>query len=1042
MQIILKQEIINLKNSKHSKFLYTKKLIILLLSFSLIFQFVIFYPDKTLSIDKELPKVHSPNPNWYSLENQPIESLIIEKEKIDLRLRIGNNIAYINGKEYILDSPPYIKDGRTLVPLRFIGEGLGAIISWNGTEKKVILLYEEKTIELWIGKKQARINGIDYSLDVPPEITKGRTFVPIRFIAENFGSNVLWDSKIKEVSIIKEKEYKKIDENSDYDKDGLIFKDEKNLGTNPNEKNTVYNSLNDKQLFELKTKYPNLNIFSDYPDNITKLTLPEKYLFDLNPIDAYNLDSKINDEIIIKYSLNINPNINKREGLEKIWSDFNSKYKDFIEPLKDNLNLKTIEIIDKVGDLILQFKNLKLNEKLKVEIDREFINRVINRLEEFDSISPIVSSFSDDFINSNINYFLDIKNSNLNFINEILEKYPSFTIEKQIELKNKYPQLDFSKIETFENPDNKTNLTLEEKTKYNINPLSPNNFDDILTDKNAIDYAKTKNLSQDKESIIKAIKSINDNFGEKLGKGAKQLAEEKIIGVEELDNQAKTAKTQVEEMYNNRTYKKKADGTTITIDDLTSVERYKLLITLNKTFGVEEINILLSQSPTLQTEIKNLNQYEDLIKALYKASNKTELFINKKVKETNTFKQNINQLSLYDNNTSELILQIWKENDAMKSFIKSHPKTTLALASTFSNFLLEQGKVKLENKEYNLNSQEAMNEIKNIIINLFGYFDNTEDDFRNQNVGFAQSVYHKEGIESYTICELQGLAPITVADIFNNVFTSKLKKEGVVQAISLFDVTELLNQFKDISSKYRMKILKLHDWNNAIDWLNPEIGAASVNMKLSPYGIYNYFDKIFIEGNPVFEHDESKKPSPVKNLAERAIPLLKKEYISNGERIHAWRVETIGVIKLINIALLRPVIESVRPGKTSIFDSGDGSIKDRMDAESEKSAEQFLKNANIQTFRNTVPDGEYSDGYFFAIFLYNPNFSDITPYDTTNKLFLPCRVGIWKSYIEKGIKRENLERGELKNLVNINFKPENKLYWHHSLLDEFISIDK
>jgi len=990
--------------------------------------------------DKELPKVHSTNPSWYALENQPLEAIIKEIEKTDIRVRIGSDIAKINENEYKLDAAPYIKDGRTLVPLRFIAEGLGASVGWDGTEKKVTLDYEGKTIELWIGKKQARINGIDYSLDVAPEITKGRTFVPIRFIAENFGSQVGWDSKLKEVSIIKEKEYNKINENSDADKDGLIFKDEKNLGTNPNDKNTIYNSLNDKKLFELKTKYPNLNIFADYPDGITKLTLPEKALFELNPTNAFNLDQKINDEIILKYALNVNPNLSRREELDSIWQEFNTKYNEFIEPLKANLNLETTSIIKQIGDKILNFKNLGLEKKLNTIINEEFVKNVITNNEEYSKISPIVASFKKEFVDENKEYFKEINNSELSFIASMLEKYPLLTIEKQAELKKKYPELDFSKKETFENPDKKTNLSLEEKLRYNINPLNPNNFDDILTDKNAIEYAKTKNLSSDKESVLKAVRMVNNNFGQKLGTGAKQLAEEKIISVEELDNQAKTAKTQVEEMYNNRAYKKKADGSKITIDDLTSVERYKLLMALNKTFKTEEINILLSQSPTLQKEIKNLNQYEDLIKALYNASNKTELFLNKKVKETNTFNQNINQLSLYDNNASELILQIWKENDEMKNFIKSHPKTTLALASTFSNFLLEQGKITLQNKEYNLNSQEAMNEIKNIIIKLFGYFEKTEEDFRNQNVGFSQSVYHKEGIESYTICELQGLAPITSADIFNNVFASKLNKEGVVQAISLFDVTELLNQFKDISSKYRMKILKFGDRNIAIDWLNPEIGAASVRMKLSPYPIENSLT--LIEGNPVFEGDENKEPRPVKSIAEMAIPLLKKEYFSNAERIRAREIEIVGVQKLINIALLRPVIERVRPGNKTNYSFGTGSAKDRMDAESEKLAQQFLKNANIQTFRKTVPDGEYSDANFFAIFLYNPNFSDISVYREYNSMFLPCRVGIWKSYIEKGIKKEDLEKGKIEQLVNIKLKPENKLYWQHSLLDEFISIDK
>jgi hypothetical protein len=46
-------------------------------------------------------------------------------------LQIGNTSAVVNGTVMTLDAPPYIKNSRTMVPLRIIAEGLGAQVEWD-----------------------------------------------------------------------------------------------------------------------------------------------------------------------------------------------------------------------------------------------------------------------------------------------------------------------------------------------------------------------------------------------------------------------------------------------------------------------------------------------------------------------------------------------------------------------------------------------------------------------------------------------------------------------------------------------------------------------------------------------------------------------------------------------------------------------------------------------------------------------------------------------------------------------------------------------
>ncbi|RXT13514.1 stalk domain-containing protein [Ammoniphilus sp. CFH 90114] len=92
------------------------------------------------------------------------------------------------------DVAPYIEihSKRTMVPIRFISEELGAEVNWNPVSKTVLLDAAEKNIVLTIGSNQATVNGKTHTLDTKPMIRDGRTFVPLRFISESFGAQVEW----------------------------------------------------------------------------------------------------------------------------------------------------------------------------------------------------------------------------------------------------------------------------------------------------------------------------------------------------------------------------------------------------------------------------------------------------------------------------------------------------------------------------------------------------------------------------------------------------------------------------------------------------------------------------------------------------------------------------------------------------------------------------------------------------------------------------------------------------------------------------------
>lgn len=132
----------------------------------------------------------------------PITVEVLPKTEIVIKLFIGKTSAEINSKPVSLDAPPYINKGATMVPLRFISEAFQAKIEWKTIGKgRIILTVPSKTIQLDIGVLFAFINNEKIPLQVPPEIKSGRTFVPLRFIAEGLGAKIAWNSSIQQITI-------------------------------------------------------------------------------------------------------------------------------------------------------------------------------------------------------------------------------------------------------------------------------------------------------------------------------------------------------------------------------------------------------------------------------------------------------------------------------------------------------------------------------------------------------------------------------------------------------------------------------------------------------------------------------------------------------------------------------------------------------------------------------------------------------------------------------------------------------------------------
>ena len=134
------------------------------------------------------------------------DQIVLPPSQTVVVLQMGKSTFTVNGSIRALDPPSVIKNGRTLVPIRAIIEALGGTISWDGSARKATVGLGSTTIELWIGRSAAKVDGTSKPIDstnskVVPEIINGTTMLPLRFVTESLGATVAWDSGTQRITI-------------------------------------------------------------------------------------------------------------------------------------------------------------------------------------------------------------------------------------------------------------------------------------------------------------------------------------------------------------------------------------------------------------------------------------------------------------------------------------------------------------------------------------------------------------------------------------------------------------------------------------------------------------------------------------------------------------------------------------------------------------------------------------------------------------------------------------------------------------------------
>ncbi|MPM08197.1 hypothetical protein SDC9_54509 [bioreactor metagenome] len=114
---------------------------------------------------------------------------------------LSEGCVTVNNNLVKFDTPAYIKNGVTLVPLRAIAEELGGEVSWDEETQTVTITKGDTVVQITSNSTTAVVNGETVEISLPATETCGRTYVPLRFLSEALGLNTEWDSENEIIDI-------------------------------------------------------------------------------------------------------------------------------------------------------------------------------------------------------------------------------------------------------------------------------------------------------------------------------------------------------------------------------------------------------------------------------------------------------------------------------------------------------------------------------------------------------------------------------------------------------------------------------------------------------------------------------------------------------------------------------------------------------------------------------------------------------------------------------------------------------------------------
>jgi len=121
-----------------------------------------------------------------------------------VEVQIGSLDGYISGRKVTLSTPPVIKSSRVFVPLRFLAEAFGAEVLYDGKAKppRIEVRKAKDTIELFLGQTAAIVNGSPINLEEAPFLQDNSAMIPMYFLVDLWSMEAIWEPVERRITIL------------------------------------------------------------------------------------------------------------------------------------------------------------------------------------------------------------------------------------------------------------------------------------------------------------------------------------------------------------------------------------------------------------------------------------------------------------------------------------------------------------------------------------------------------------------------------------------------------------------------------------------------------------------------------------------------------------------------------------------------------------------------------------------------------------------------------------------------------------------------
>lgn len=118
-----------------------------------------------------------------------------------MTLTIGQSRVWLRKSIVLADSPPFIHNNRSFIPLRLLAESMGYIVDWDPVRFTATLRRGERELRVPLLENAMYLNATKIPLETSVQIRSDRAFLPARAVAEALGAQVFWDNDARQVTI-------------------------------------------------------------------------------------------------------------------------------------------------------------------------------------------------------------------------------------------------------------------------------------------------------------------------------------------------------------------------------------------------------------------------------------------------------------------------------------------------------------------------------------------------------------------------------------------------------------------------------------------------------------------------------------------------------------------------------------------------------------------------------------------------------------------------------------------------------------------------